>query len=126
MATTSYRNFLLQEYQCLHINPCGFFLWGLFKEKLFLRKPGALLELKGSIQPTLLTISEVLWAKLFAIARVLLVWVLRQNVGNNEHTVHWKQLSIHLRYRGSLMCNVFLQNIEAKQHLSAATYHALL
>jgi hypothetical protein len=44
MATASHRNFLLQYYQCIHINPCGFFLYGFFMEKLLLRKPDALLE----------------------------------------------------------------------------------
>ena len=69
MATTSYRNFLLQKYQYMHINPCDFFLWGFFKEKLFLRNPDEFLELKGINQPTLRTIYEILCAKVVANTR---------------------------------------------------------
>jgi hypothetical protein len=49
MATTVYCSILLQKYQCIHINPCGFVLWGFFKEKLYLQKPDALLELRALI-----------------------------------------------------------------------------
>ena len=77
-------------------------------------KPATLMERRALIIQTCRPISDDLCRKVFAEARFLLEEVLRQDGGHVERNMHYKRFSILVCCSECAICNIFLQNVEAK------------
>jgi hypothetical protein len=69
------------------LNPCDFFLWGFFKEKLFPQKPTTLMQLRALVVKLCSDISEDMCHRVIMNMAVRLTEVVRQNGGHIEHVL---------------------------------------
>ena len=81
-----------------------------------MRKPLILRDLKALLIQLCRTISLDMCRKVVANEQVPFEELLRQNDDRTEYFVRQKQFSVLLYYSGCLICDIFLQNIEAKQN----------
>jgi hypothetical protein len=69
------------------LNPCDFFLWEFFKEKLFPQKPTTLMQLRALVVQLCSDISEDMCHRVITNMAVRLTEVVRQNGGHIEHVL---------------------------------------
>jgi hypothetical protein len=70
------------------LNPCDYFLWGFFKEKILQRKPQVLMELRALIIPACSEITEDMCCQVINNITVHVSEVARCNGGHIEHLIH--------------------------------------
>jgi hypothetical protein len=70
------------------LNPCHYFLWGFFKEKIFPKKLQTIMESRALIILACNTITEDMWRQGINNITVHVEEVARCNCGHTEHLIH--------------------------------------